>query len=154
MTAMIQLSNGGVVLVDDEDFEFLNQFSWRKKKSDGSKGIYHAVRDVEIGDKKLTVRMHRLVTEADKDQGVFHINGNGLDNRRRNLQLRTFRPWTGRPAGFRGVHQMSTNSWRAEIEFAGRVHVIGENFDNASVAARAYDRAAIRLFGEHALTNF
>lgn len=155
----IKLTNGGTAMVDDQDFEHLSQFQWRKKKSDGSKGhgIFHAVRDVRLsGGRKLTIRMHRLVTEADQDQGVFHLNQNGLDNRRRNLQLRTFKPWTGRPneSGFRGVHQSATNRWQAEIEFAGRNHLIGENYLDAAAAARAYDRIARRLYGKNAVTNF
>ena len=156
MVSTIKLSNGGFTHVDDADFEFLNQFDWRSKKSDGSLDIFHAVRDVVINGKKITIRMHRLVTEANHDQDVFHIDGNGLNNVRRNLQLRTLKPWTGRPmgAGFRGVHQMHTNRWRAEISFAGRLHIIGEEFDSAKGAAVAYDSIARKLYGTNAVTNF
>lgn len=150
----IPLSNGEVTLVDDQDYAYLNQFSWRSKRSDGSKQLYHAVRDVAVGDKKLTIRMHRLITEADQDQMVLHINGDGLDNRRRNLQLRTVNPWTGRLSGFRGVHQVGFHRWRAEISYAGRVHLIGDAFVDPRMAAVAYDEVAARMFGSMALTNY
>lgn len=151
----IALTNSPLVaLVDDKDHPFLVQFLWRAKKSDGTEDLFCAARDVVIGEKKLTVRMHRLITEADDDQMVFHINGNTMDNRRRNLQLRTVNPWTGRAAGFKGVHQIAYRKWRAEISFAGRRHTIGEAYTSPSDAAVAYDQVAVRMFGAMAMTNF
>jgi len=150
----IPLSNGEVTLVDDQDYPYLSQFSWRSKRSDGSKQLYHAVRDVTVGAKKLTIRMHRLITEADQDQMVLHINEDGLDNRRRNLQLRTVNPWTGRLSGFRGVHQIGFRRWRAEIAYAGRMHLIGDSFSDPREAAIAYDEVAAKMFGSMALTNY
>ena len=154
----IQLTNSSLnVLVDDKDYDFLNQFQWYAKKTDTSseKEMVHAARNVTIGSKSITIRMHRLVTEADSDQRVFHINGDTLDNRRSNLQIRTLNPYTGRPdnAGFIGVHQRSTNTWTAEITCAGRTYQIGE-FMDASQAAREYDTAAKKLYGSNATLNF
>lgn len=156
MAKIIPLTNGGGTIVSDQDYEFLSQFPWRAKRSDGAHDIFHAVRDVEIGGKRLTIRMHRLITEADQDQLVRHIDGDGLNNQRSNLQLCTLKPWTGRPmgSGFRGVHQVATNRWRAEIEYAGRIHTIGVEYDDARFAARAYDEAARKLYGRNAVTNF
>lgn len=151
----IELANGGTALVDDADFPFLNQFEWRAKRSEGSANRIHAVRNVLVGNRKVTIRMHRLITEAGYDQHVYHLNGNGLDNRRKNLQLRTLKPWTGRPnlSGYRGVHQLGTNRWRAEIEFAGRIHALGDAFASPKDAAIAYDQAAVLLYGDFARTN-
>jgi len=145
-----------VTIVSDEDYDFLNQFNWYAKKSAGTEDKYHAARGVAIIPKKNdTIRMHRLITEARHDAIVYHINENTLDNRRGNLQSRTIHPWTGRAsnAGFRGVSQMNTNKWRAEIKHAGRSYNLGEKFTSAVDAAYAYDEAAIKLFGIHAITN-
>ena len=110
----IPLSNGGSVLVDNVDYDYLSEFAWRKKKSHGGTQ-YHAVRDVTIGDKKITIRMHRLITEAESKDIVFHVNDNGLDNRRGNLQARQIRPWTGRAnnSAFRGVSQTTNFTFEA-----------------------------------------
>jgi len=151
----IVLKNGGVVTVEDADFEFLNQFNWRKKASDGSEN-FHAVRDVKIGDHRITVRMHRLITEADADDRVEFVNQDGLDCRHRNLRKRRLTPWVGRPhtSGYRGVTQLNTNRYRAEIEFSSRMFVIGEEFETNLLAAKAYDVHARTLYGKQARTNF
>lgn len=157
MSKEIQFTNSDLVaIVDDADYEFLNQFTWYAKLSDGSNDLYHAVRNVTLNDKNITIRMHRLITEARHDQHVYHIDGDTLNNRRSNLQLRTLNPWTGRPldAGFRGVHQVSNNKWRAEVLFAGRMYNLGNEFETAQDAAMMYDTAVRKLYGNNAITNF
>lgn len=153
----IPLTNGGVAFVDDSDFDYLSEFKWRKKKSDGG-DQWHAVRDVTLPGRlknKVTVRMHRLITESDKKDIVFHINGNGLDNCRSNLQKRTMKPWTGRAtlSGFMGVHMEPGSRYHATITFAGNPHNLGI-FRDAKQAALVYDDAARRLYGSNARTNF
>jgi hypothetical protein len=149
----IPLTNGGTTVVDDCDYDFLHQFYWRKKRSHGS-NKYHAVRDVVLGGLKVTVRMHRLIAEAKTDEVVFHINGDGLDNRRRNLQNRQINPWTGRAdeSGFLGVHRVH-GGYESRIKFTGKTYFLGI-FDEAEDAARHYDHTAYQLYGQNARTNF
>lgn len=150
----IPLTNGGIVKVDNDDFDYLSEFKWRGKKSDGGKQC-HAVRDVSLGNKKVTVRMHRLLTEAGKTDLVFHVNEDGLDNRKRNLQSRPIRPWTGRAdtAALRGVTDVAKDCYAASIDFTGADYSLGE-FGTPEDAARAYDRAARNLYGSNARTNY
>ena len=80
-----KLSTGQFVMIDPADAGFIGTATWRAKKSDGSDN-YHAAYTATInGKKNATVRLHRLVTNAKKNERVIFINGNGLDCRRKNL---------------------------------------------------------------------
>lgn len=72
----ILLTNGGMALVDDERYEELNAFKWRRSPQG------YACRGTT---QKRTVLMHRVVLGV--RQGVVdHINRNTLDNRAGNLR--------------------------------------------------------------------
>lgn len=151
----IVLEDGYITYVDDADYKYLSQFAWKSKRSDGTKANLHAVREVRIGQHRLTIRMHRVIAEPRSDQRIIHIDGNTLNNTRRNLQLRTLRPWTGRSqnSGYRGVHQVSTNRWKAEIDFAGNTHLLTDSATDARSAAILYNEAAKKLYGSAAHLN-
>jgi HNH endonuclease len=84
----ILLENKGIlVLVDDSDFEFLNQWKWRAS-SEG-----YAVRSIGNSRRKPRpeIKMHRLLVGARAGQIIDHVNRNKLDNRRANLRFATNR---------------------------------------------------------------
>ncbi len=66
-----------IVLVDDEDFEYLNQFSWAISVLGYIVG--------EINNKR--VYLHRIIMGTPKGMVTDHINGNKLDNRKSNLRI-------------------------------------------------------------------
>lgn len=81
-------------LVDDDDFERVNQKKWcASLESRGTK--YYAIRREKIGDRYHKIRMHRFVLGLppglldDSGLVVDHINHDPLDNRKSNLQLVT-----------------------------------------------------------------
>ena len=76
-------------IVDDEDYEELNQYKW-KAKWNGSKSNIYAIRSKSIDSKMTDIRMHRVVMNAPKFDGsndIDHINHNSLDNRKANLRI-------------------------------------------------------------------
>jgi hypothetical protein len=76
-------------LVDDEDYDRYKHLSWYLSDTG------YALRAVRYGDrsenKKRRIRLHRLIMNAPESKEVDHINGDKLDNRRKNLRLCTHR---------------------------------------------------------------
>ncbi len=149
----IQLTKGKVALVDDEDFDWLNQWSWCYN------GKY-AIRGFKINGKSHSVRMHRAIIDTPEGMLTDHVNGNKLDNRKENLRICS----NSQNQCNRGVPQNSTSGykgvtwaknirkWRAQININGNRRKLG-SFDDVLDAARAYDKAAKENFGEFACVN-
>lgn len=150
----IPLTRGMFALVDDADFELVNQFKWCAHKC---RNTFYAARNVILPDgRSITQHMHRfLLTGVSR---IDHEDGNGLNNQRDNL-----RPATASQNGanrlkavgehsslFKGVYwHKDSGKWMARIKtiFLGK-------FKNEIDAAFAYDRAAKRHFGEFVKLNF
>ena len=108
----IQLTRGKVALVDDEDFDFLNQWKWY---ADIKGNTFYAARRLRIeevvpGDKQPIIKTHRFIMNPPIDLVIDHINMDGLDNRRCNLRIipRRENHWnlrTPNRTGFVGVRK-------------------------------------------------
>lgn len=75
----IKLTRGKFALVDDEDFEFLNQWKWCLRNS----GRYAGRCDYK---NNKWILMHRVINNTPVGMETDHINRNKLDNRRSNLR--------------------------------------------------------------------
>lgn len=101
--------------------------------------------------------MHRFIMNASHGQEIDHINGNRLDNRRENLRFvdrstNQQRAVTKRgQSGFRGVRKIK-GRWFARIHHQCREIPLG-GFDSADKAAKAYNEAALVLYGALAAGN-
>lgn len=157
----IPLTRGKFALVDDEDFEWLNQWKWRVGARRNRSTIY-AVRAGRKAELKCTYFMHRIVTDCPDGLQVDHINHDGLDNRRENLRVctRNGNQWNRRKTKarvssiYKGVCSFKkTKKWRALIKINGKKIYLGL-FKQEIDAAKAYDTAAKKYFGEFAYLNF
>lgn len=159
----IQLDKGRVALVDDEDFEVLNQYKWRVRSFNPD--LFYAVRTrlEKEGFGKAGVSMHRQIMGLDKKEfrhiHVDHRDHNGLNNQKLNLRKcnlsqnnanRRSLPHTSK---FLGVcYVIERNRWIASISKNNKSILIGR-FHSEVEAALAYNKKAIEIHGEFANLN-
>ena len=78
----IYLENTGhYAIVDADDYEHIMAFGKWYENEQG-----YAVKRVKCVDKKITLRMHAVINDTPKGLVTDHINGNKLDNRKKNLR--------------------------------------------------------------------
>lgn len=155
----IPLTQGKVAIVDASDYEWLSQFRWNVWESGRT---FYVTRNIKIPNGKWSkLFMHREILEAPPDMSIDHIDCDGLNNTRANLRLATTRQnqfnsrsQIGSTSNFKGVcwHKAS-QKWNAQIRIDGKLKYLGVYADPED-AARAYDIAAIELYGTFARTNF
>jgi hypothetical protein len=144
-------------IVEDIDFNFLNKFKWHVRVS--KSGNMYAYTKWNTNPVKH-MDMHRLIMKPKDGFIIDHIDNNGLNNRRSNIRICTRsqnnfnrRISTNTITGFKGVHyRKDSNKFRAKIEIDKKVMYLGY-FDNAKLAAKAYNDAAIKYYGEFARLN-
>ena len=153
----IQLTQGKIALVDDEDFERINQWKWCAIRIRDD--YYYAVRRIAIGkrseNKGKTIIMHRVIMGTVPGIEIDHKNRNGLDNRKENLREATraqntintrtrITTWSG----LRGVDWYPKyNQWRARITIDKKTIHLGY-FDTKEEAHQVYTARAVEAFGE------
>lgn len=150
----IPLTQGYVALVDDKDFKRINRFKWYAWKH---RDTFYALRgDTDVRGKRIIIYMHRAVLNCAKGEQADHRDGNGLNNRRKNLRLATntqnrcnSKRRVDNRSGFKGVEILSNGRFRARIKISGKEHALG-CFSTAQEAHMAYCRAATELHGEFA----
>ena len=147
--SQVSTSSGTCFFVDTEDEVFLRHYTWCL-----SGNGYIMSRSTGA----CTI-LHRLLCGAQPGDFVDHINGDPLDNRKKNLrvcrkQQNEFNTKVRRDntVGFRGVCPARRGKYRAYIVLNGKQHSLGQ-FDNPNDAARAYNKAALIYFGEFARLN-
>jgi hypothetical protein len=144
------------ILVDDEDFEWLNSFTWRLDK-DG-----YAVR-TPVGQRfpgQPTIEfMHRLVmglSYGDRRK-VDHVHHVKTDNRKSELRICTnqqngfnSKRRSHNKSGYKGVVRVDRDlPWRASIVINKKQRYLGL-FETAELAHEFYCLAADLVYGEFA----
>jgi hypothetical protein len=151
----IVTKGGHEILFSQEDAARVCSESWRTKAQDKTR--YARRRNAEGKDELL----HNFIMGKPED-GMFwdHINRNGLDCRRENMRISTYsqnnanrRINTKNTSGYRGVRETKEGKWRAEIKVNSKKISLGSYWDIIE-AAKAYDTASLKYFGEFANLNF
>lgn len=144
----IQLTQNKYTLVDDEDYDYLNQFNWYAHKS---KNYWSAIR---MSKRKIII-MHRVIMNCPDDKLVDHINHNSLDNRKENLRIcnrkenaRNSRLSKRNTSGIKGVSWNSDiKKWVSSIRINGKNTVLGR-FKSLKSAKNAYEKVGLKYHKE------
>lgn len=155
----IFLTKNESAIVDDEDFEKVNQYKWYCQVIGNNKYAYRTER-IKGTKKKATILMHRLILGVIKDMEVDHIDMNGLNNSRSNLRIcthtennRNKRLNKNNTSGYKGVYfDKYKKRWQAQIMVNRKMIPLG-GFEDIKEAARKYNQAAIEYFGRFARLN-
>jgi hypothetical protein len=141
----IELTQGKFTLVDNKDFELLKQYSCFYNQG------YAWVR---INGKQIL--MHRFIM-GNPSFDIDHLNGDKLDNRRKNLRVcnasqnaANAKKRKGCSSKYKGVSwDKVKKNW---MVYANGIYI--GRFSNELQAAKTYDLKAKELFGEFAKVNF
>lgn len=155
----IKLTQGKYAIVSAQDYKQLSQYNWCAIRN---RHNWYAVRNVKVAGGRKLYAMHRQILQlpANNVIQVDHHNGNGLDNRRRNLRIagrtqnqQNCRQPRHNTSGYKGVcWDKNRQQWLVSVTKHSKAHFIGR-FNSRRQAAIAYNRAAVKLHGCFARLN-
>jgi hypothetical protein len=161
---LIPLTRGKFAKVDDEDYDFLMQWKWYARLSDGN---WYATRTLK------GIKMHRVIMNCPEDKLVDHKFGDTLDNQKTNLRICTQEQnaqnrskqvgnYTSR---YMGVYKHTAryfskksqewiiySRWKAEMTMNNKKKSLGY-FHTEEEAAIAFNTAALAHRGEFSKLN-
>lgn len=140
----ITLSDGSVMMVDDDSFDFVNRWKWKRHVNG------YACRTGWDKERQTwtCILVHRLLMgeTASRQIVIDHINGNKLDNRKENLRIvsQTQNNYnrhvidSRNTSGFTGVSwDKARGKWMAKTKHNGKIVYIGR-YESAEAANLAY----------------
>lgn len=151
----IRISNcDKFIIVDDEDYERLRSYTWYVSGNHSSVFRYSTEYGQFISIAKDVMRKSYQMYD--------HKDRNPFNNRKENLRpcsiqqnnCNKVKYKKNASSKYKGVHLLKKNNkWSVNIQVNGRNIHIG-SFHSEDNAGIAYDRAAIKYFGEFAVLNF
>jgi len=143
------------IIIDDHSLPGISEHRW---------SLSNGYAESWIDSKKVLLHRFLIAKEIPKGMQIDHKNGNKLDNRLDNLRIVTqqqnrfnSKPNKNRSSIYKGVYQDNRPNRKkkmyAYISHNGIRYSLGSYYTQKD-AAMAYDKEAIKLFGEYANLNF
>ena len=140
-----------VILLDDEDYQFISQYTWRVNKM----GNY--ARPVTNIKGKSTKLHHLLIDRIGLT--IDHIDGNPFNNQKNNLRVcsqkkntRNCKVHKDSKTGIKGViWNKDKNKFQSQIMVDGK-RIYLKRSDNINDCIEAYNKASIKYHGEFSRT--
>jgi hypothetical protein len=156
----IPLTHGRFALVDDEDYDRLMAMGKWHLNNNGyaAKSEKYRKEDGSIGNR--TILMHRFIMEAPKGMEIDHWDLEKLNNQQCNLRICTRKENArnqgknkANTSGYKCVYWYGKyGKWVTQIRINNKQITLGY-FQNIHDAAKAYNEAAIKHYGEFARLN-
>lgn len=149
----IQLTQGKVALVDDEDLAELSKFKWCASKIGNT---FYAIRNLST-EPRRTILMHREILKTPKNLETDHRDGNGLNNQKENLRVATRSQnlqnrgkYKNNSSGYKGVYwNKIAKKWIVRIKIKNNNIYLG-CFPDKIKAHKAYITACKKYHGDFA----
>jgi predicted nucleic acid-binding Zn ribbon protein len=161
-TAIVPLTQGKFTLIDVADWPLVVERKWHAQRH--GRTLYACSESCDGSDERGAISMHDLLMRPKPGRVVDHWDHDGLNNRRSNLRVckQVQNTANRRKSDYRGGNATSRfkgvswdkriRRWRAGIKIEGQTHYLGSHRSEED-AARAYDAAALRHYGEFAKLN-
>lgn len=140
---------GALISLDDEDVDLVNFLSWNCCDDTVVRAWFEG-RNISIGEKIMGKKPRQMVD---------HIDGNKHNNQRNNLRFaykmdnnRNQRKRSDNTSGYKGVSFNKRLRKYTAFIHVGKQIWLG-TFPDAVSAAKAYNKAALKHFGEFACIN-
>lgn len=162
-----QIGKGKFVKVDDEDYDWLNQYNWFASRGTGDTIYAARSQKVKVG-KWTCILMHRMILKITETSGIMgdHIDGDGLNNQRNNLRVATngqnqanARKFKSGQSIYKGVRKYVSEKgvvyYKAitSKRINGKLNYLYKYTSNLQAAALIYNELAKEFHGEFARIN-
>ena len=136
-------------IVDDSDFELVSKSRWYLQ----AVGKHKSARaDFKENGIRRKISMSRFLMNCPKGMVVDHINGDSLDNRRKNLRICTPKEncrniHLTKRGKMKNIYQIPSGKFRVLFQVDGKRHHFGM-FETVEEAMKVHKKVRKQFFGE------